>query len=123
MRTVFHSATPPAPGRFIRPGAVLLLGSLLGGCAAPPAAPVIDRLTPEQLAAIPPAPADKAAEATRLTQQADREARQAAEAAAQRQRALQSWRAYPYPPYPRWSAGVGIGHPYHRYGWGSWHGW
>ena len=104
---------------------------------------VVDRMTPEQLAALPPLSPEKAAEATRLTQQADREARAARDTEAARQRELarlneyRRLHPYRYPspslhgplygplygPYPRWSAGIGYGRwPQVRPGWGAWYG-
>jgi len=69
--------------------AVILV--LLGGCATQPLHDGrIDRLPPEQVAALPANP-DKARDATRLTAQADREAAQARARQAQleRDRALE----------------------------------
>lgn len=114
--------------------AVLACVLLVSGCAQLPPPAVVDRMTPEQLAALPTVSPEKAAEATRLTQQADREARAAreAEAARQRERARidEYRRLHPYPfapdpfygPYPRWSAGIGYGRwPRVRPGWGAWY--
>jgi hypothetical protein len=88
----------------------------LGGCAAAPRSSV-ERLSPEQLAAIPlPGPA-QAEQATRLTQQADREAQQARSAQQQREAELARWREYDR--RYNWSLGVGHwGYP-RGYGWGA----
>lgn len=102
-------------------GALVLAGCLiaLAGCAEAPRAGV-DRLTPEQLAAIPlPGPA-QAEQATRLTQQADREARDRRVAERRRELELQRWREYDR--HHHWSLGLGYWHGHPRpYGWGA--GW
>lgn len=123
-------ASGAARSRVRRDFAALALAgcAILAGCAQPPLAPAIERLTPEQVAALPEPTAKQAEEATRITRQADQEARQAAAAAAA-QREAARWRAlphayppYPYGAYPRWSLGAGS-YPYGRRGWSAWYGW
>jgi len=74
-----------------RHAALVVFIGLVGGCALQPLHDGrIDRLPPEQVAALPANP-DKARDATRLTEQADREAAQARARQAQleRERALE----------------------------------
>lgn len=89
----------------------------LAGCAAEPLRPV-ERLTPEQLAAIPLPGNAKAAEATRITQQADREAQAARATQQQRALELEHWREYDR--RYNWSLGLGYSQGYRRpWGWGG----
>ncbi len=131
---------PPAPGFVVRLSAIsdrllhhflaghllylrhlrfLLRGLLLLRPILPEDEPMLqksfERLTPEQLAAIPlPGPA-QAEQATRLTQQADREAQQAREAERRRELELQRWRAYDH-----FYGSIGYWHGYpRRWGWGA----
>ena len=92
--------------------------ALLGGCATAPLHDGrIDRLSPEQMAALAKSgdPA-RAGEATRLTEQADRDAAQARARQAQiereRAREFQRQREWDlrYGPYGYWS--FGFGYPY-----------
>ena len=103
--------------------AALLVGcALLGGCATAPLHDGrIDRLSPEQVAALAKSgdPA-RAGEAARLTEQADRDAAQArarqAQVERERAREIQRQREWDlrYGPRGYWS--FGLGYPYGPYG-------